>query len=1816
MLGTPTIQQYFAGGNTHYVNPQVSFEWNYNLFYAPYATVNDSYSPTLITESWSPAPSTVPSGRTTSVFLNDTSLTTRSCYSFNTTTGQGDSSVTLSSSIPAGTTDTYKITFWAKVDGDAQVNLSALAYIDYHRAHSVSQTIDSILWTKFEIYLSPSPLGTPYTSPVLSLHHGSADGTATYGVLIDQLEIRKTSDFEYRYGNLWDTSAPFNSHRPGESYVPSGNSLCQLGMTSSSSTSTFRKIKTDLGIESGSTTYGSNSWNNQVMPVSPVLYHPTLLGTNSFNPIYKNGFLSEWSKYKYFVSAPGSSQKISASYDEILNVNKIVIKFNTAYSIPSAFTVTLNGATNTFAGGYTNTYSPSVINLTSSDIDSSGTCILYYQSNGTWLSALNSGPWVGTTDTSTVPGTPSFAIDGNIKFGGAKGGTVNATVAINSIQVTQTSSTINASYTGLVDENFGSLSGVIDKSSEFKRMQVIEVSPRLEVDVSYYTMSVSTQAELDNKMNPLPISQISSNMATITLSNIPLLVSTGVLSLFSNNSTTSVLKGLFKNYVKCYINYRILDTVAGASGPDLVIPGGVFYVDTWDNNDIEKTTVTAYDISKYLQLVQPTDYVAQTEDAFRLITNILDFAGFTDYDYDSLKRVTSSVHVSTDGTKKTTLAPIRIRYFYVDGTQQKVFDVLREIFEAYQIAAYIDSYGVMKFINVDGIFDPSNPITMQLHDTTGGVSVNAISGSTINDGYVNSLNIAPNIIIDTFTEVTKTKVGKATFTYKTPQIEKTVASDTRLLNNNLYVNYAPTFMDSTNAIWDSTIDEAVTYNTLHTSMKQSDTFFTVPQGEATAASTSEPIFRTYGIDHDGYAIIENEIVSFQYKEFAFIPTNPAVKPVQVSVLNSADYAAKFAEVSTQFGNNPFNVMETGRITNVKRGQFGTQVADHLVMKSASDVASKFNITNAPIAPTIRNGNILLQANQYSTASIISLDPIGSSNPYMTFSTKIKVGLAAPSDYPDGTSYGLILNSSTNIPIYVYITKYNGSLGGIKYLLFVRRDSFKGTNLLTTDSIDVTHIMNTEAKSYPSQSPFEDYGKYINLKFVKNTSSTGNKFQVYLNKTQVPLSTTSAPIDTSGAYGIFINAGYSAYSGVSAIEFSELYATKSALLSKSALYHYQLPWFSEKLASNKKIFDINYMVQSSPSIVGINYYDVQDTQAPSLDAYPLKLSYDWYYYINGNAPTALGNAPSQTQTQIINGQIVQVPILDAMPNISYIPVDKDSLSYSPIYHSGFRSRFAIVNCSPSQVWIRKSPDTVNKINVDFSLITRSLITLGTDVVLEKVFDIANINETVDITSSWVQDKNTASAILRTIYRALEGFSKDTTISVYGNPLFEIGDIVVINYKLKNILNQKYIIQGITQTFETGLTTTLILNQIANNSTVVLPNTYIAPLQTPAISTGNSQLPITSTPTTIFSVSATPGVTAGTFSASWSNPPSGTVSYNVMVGGVNIGSLSPNYSLSSVSATTENYTGAVPGELYSIYVTALDSGGNSIGSVQTSANAAGGTSVFVATASTGASPGGFTISWSNAPSSTTQYGISITPATSTITPNPYTFTSSLTQSFLNGTPGGYYTATVTPYDSTMIPTATSSVVSVTAGAAKVLPGTPTISYSAITSSGFTATWSATNADSYSVNVYNSSRGYSIGAYPLITSNTSATITGLPASTQYSVSVQAINLSGNSPTFTNYTTTSSYVAPSVFTVVGTKPSYASLHLSWSNPPPGTVSYSIQLVGPYGDSSYHNTSATSWDYSYLIPNATYTMTVIALNGSSVTISDPHNPATVMIVL
>ena len=248
-------------------------------------------------------------------------------------------------------------------------------------------------------------------------------------------------------------------------------------------------------------------WNDQ-MPCSPVTYSPRVLFGSTKSPLFKNGILSTFSAYKYFVSDKMNSY-IGASYENKLKINKLVLKFNNSQSYPNSISVFLWNGTN-----------KTVVSISSANISSSGTCVLYYQQNGTWSTTR----W--TSSQMPIFDTVNF---GNFKFNGTS---TSASVEIDKIVVNQVSSTVQSNYSSY-GENI---------KNELSRFQVIEVSPRLEVDLSTYVINFDINKELDTKTNLVPISAISANSAQITLTNIPFPkvgTANSPLFLFSTNAAAS-----------------------------------------------------------------------------------------------------------------------------------------------------------------------------------------------------------------------------------------------------------------------------------------------------------------------------------------------------------------------------------------------------------------------------------------------------------------------------------------------------------------------------------------------------------------------------------------------------------------------------------------------------------------------------------------------------------------------------------------------------------------------------------------------------------------------------------------------------------------------------------------------------------------------------------------------------------------------------------------------------------------------------------------------------------------------------------------------------------------------------------------------------------------------------------------------------------------------------------------------------------------------------------------------------------------------------
>jgi hypothetical protein len=68
------------------------------------------------------------------------------------------------------------------------------------------------------------------------------------------------------------------------------------------------------------------------------------------------------------------------------------------------------------------------------------------------------------------------------------------------------------------------------------------------------------------------------------------------------------------------------------------------------------------------------------------------------------------------------------------------------------------------------------------------------------------------------------------------------------------------------------------------------------------------------------------------------------------------------------------------------------------------------------------------------------------------------------------------------------------------------------------------------------------------------------------------------------------------------------------------------------------------------------------------------------------------------------------------------------------------------------------------------------------------------------------------MLRIVEMGVDGFSTKLSLSIFGNPLIQIGDVVTVSYALNGMLNQKYLVTSVSQAFDSGLSTTLGLSGI--------------------------------------------------------------------------------------------------------------------------------------------------------------------------------------------------------------------------------------------------------------------------------------------------------------------------------------------------------------------------------------------------------------------
>ena len=957
----------FLDSSSIELQPVVTAEWNQNLFNPPYITVAGTGIKETVSKTFG----------TTSLVTGSLANPNFQTYSFN-LANDGTGKVVYSSST-MNHASAYKIVTYVKTDNVLPVMISTFAKGTESQFGSASSEANSFGWTKIETWMGSGGYsdGIENITFTLSVNSFSQDSTqiakdSANGILSTKLyyttpEIYQTTFNDYEYNSIWPTDSVFTSFRPGDSYVGSGDIKYVFP-------DNYRKINSQVLDNYSYTTYS---------PISPIVQNPKFSLLTIPVPIFKYALPSDMSAYKYHVSDidNGSVANIAAKYSNNISTNKLVLKFNTLMTIPT-ISIFINGSNTPIA----------VDGNTQFATNANGLLVLYW--DGTkWTTKK----W-GDPTASPVTSTPKFNLDGSLSL----------YTTINEIRVEQVSVAVNTQFS-----NYNNAARSQDAFDDLKRMQIIEISPRLEIDLTNYVISVDVNKSLDSKNNYVPISSLNADDAVINLSAIPVVTSTSFIPLFSSQSNleSNVLVNMLRKNIKFHVSFNVISYFNKQTGRltpvNVHVPTGVFYSDVWDETDIKSVKIQCYDITRYLQTTPVPDYVSNLKTIFDVLTNVLDLAGFTDYDYDSLYQVCNDRNAVTD-----------LAYFYANSKDTTIVDALSELFLAYQIGAYIDEYGIMKFKSLADILG-SNTTSMSINDN--------------------------NIIAGGYSITNKAKPGKISLRYQTPKIKQSLS-----LQNitNLGIKESPSFIFTTSndVVWQQQSLDSVGFNYLNETMDENNTQFKLNINDLL------DIFHTFSLNNNGYAAIEDEIVSFDYKEYRIHDTN--LNSTTVSVKSDLELASEVNRFTKKYQSEfivtdatiigkekaKYNVQidPTGYITNVKRGLFGTKSSSHIVMSSLSDKnliegtvsiehSIQLNTSNTSIVDSINdyknNPSIKkISCNVPADKKVLIMPASQTDNAYSTYS--VKFDLPKQEVSAAGLFFNLADTSSVDNGYFVELIRFN------------------------------------------------------------------------------------------------------------------------------------------------------------------------------------------------------------------------------------------------------------------------------------------------------------------------------------------------------------------------------------------------------------------------------------------------------------------------------------------------------------------------------------------------------------------------------------------------------------------------------------------------------------------------------------------------------------------------------------------------------------------------------------------------------------------------
>jgi hypothetical protein len=214
---------------------------------------------------------------------------------------------------------------------------------------------------------------------------------------------------------------------------------------------------------------------------------------------------------------------------------------------------------------------------------------------------------------------------------------------------------------------------VTNNAKEDGTLDLIEISPRMVVDMTSYTESFSSNSNLGDSTLGLPVGSIVSGSGDIKFFNQD--------NLISNKNYLSILENMLKPNVK----FTILNSITYNSTTKYV-PINILYAESWDESSDWSVSVQLEDFMGFLQDKPAPDILLGALDGIKvsaIIKILLDNAGFTRYSFN--KTADLPEYLEEDR---------RIDFFYCKK-EMSVAEALNELAKSAQLSIYFDQFGYL-----------------------------------------------------------------------------------------------------------------------------------------------------------------------------------------------------------------------------------------------------------------------------------------------------------------------------------------------------------------------------------------------------------------------------------------------------------------------------------------------------------------------------------------------------------------------------------------------------------------------------------------------------------------------------------------------------------------------------------------------------------------------------------------------------------------------------------------------------------------------------------------------------------------------------------------------------------------------------------------------------------------------------------------------------------------------------------------------------------------------------------------------------------------